>query len=464
MPRQNPLDEQRQPSRTPPDAANAADTGLTKDRTTEDSIAGGDLAQALEAANRQLAESYRHLEQTNQQLARERAHLDMLNRLARKLSQGLDLSQVIHDAVQSTVGMFGAVHGCLILLDDQGAPSQWGTSDGWPLQGVDLIEALREGAAGELLRTDRVSRIDDLGAIPGAPAALLPGRSALLAPLLTKTGTIGLLVLVHGAPAAFQPQQEIVLAAAAETIALAIQNARLYTQLLEAVAARERMTSLLVHDIRSPLMSTHASIEIARRAIAELEVQPFVHESLISGLRSVRNVIELTNDLLDVKRLQSAAPALNYQTVALSSMLADVHAQMQMLALDRQVAIRYQVDPESLTLPADARLLRRVLVNLIGNGLRFTPRGSTITLQAAVQGAEVLLCVEDEGPGVPPADRERIFLPFVQGRGESHRGTGLGLAFCREVVLAHGGRIWVTDRPEGGSRFCVLLPLTARPS
>jgi two-component system sensor histidine kinase KdpD len=109
---------------------------------------------------------------------------------------------------------------------------------------------------------------------------------------------------------------------------------------------------------------------------------------------------------------------------------------------------------------ADTYLLRRSLVNLVANALRFSPEGSTITLESymAPDDDGIILVVEDMGPGVAPADRKRIFLPFTQAKGEEHRGTGLGLAFCREVALIHGGYIWVEDRKGGGSRFCMFLP------
>jgi signal transduction histidine kinase len=132
---------------------------------------------------------------------------------------------------------------------------------------------------------------------------------------------------------------------------------------------------------------------------------------------------------------------------------------MHWLALQRQVRLAAIIQPEAACVQADSGLLRRVLVNMVANGLRFTPEGSCITLRAEPDAQRgVVLVVEDQGPGVPLDEQERIFQPFVQGKGEAQRGSGLGLAFCREVVLAHKGRIWVENQPAGGCHFSIWLP------
>ncbi len=127
--------------------------------------------------------------------------------------------------------------------------------------------------------------------------------------------------------------------------------------------------------------------------------------------------------------------------------------------MQQRITLQSDIVPANLTGTADQWLLRRVVRNLLSNALRFTPAGETIIIHVRCQDDQaILLTVADRGPGVAPADRERIFEPFVQGEGESTRGFGLGLAFCREVVHAHGGQIWVEDNPGGGSRFCMRLP------
>jgi signal transduction histidine kinase len=207
-----------------------------------------------------------------------------------------------------------------------------------------------------------------------------------------------------------------------------------------------------------------ASIEVIKRA---LKLQPphesvhdIVQESIESGQRGLKAVIDLTADLLDTKKLQIGQRELEYQPISLELLFDEVSKTLQGLALQRRIMMRYHVSPRVLSVPGDTHLVRRMMINLAANALRFTPEGGAVTLNAyeTSGGKSVMITVEDTGPGVDQTDRERIFQPYVQGGGEEQRGTGLGLAICREVALAHDGSIWVESRTGGGSRFCVMLP------
>jgi signal transduction histidine kinase len=418
------------------------------------------LTRDLALLNAELSQSNRRLARSHDELAQERAHLRLLFDLSRTLSQSLDFEQVLGDVLRLTRQSFEAQAAGLLLLDAEGHPARWLAIPDTPEPAPEVLRAaLHQGAEGRALRTRLVQRVDDSTTErPGLPG-LLPGRALLVVPLLTEAGALGTLTLSHPAAGFFDSRQELVLFTAAETSALAIQNALHYTRLREAEMARERMTNLLVHDIRSPLMATNAGIEIVRRALQDQPIPPYIAESLESGLRSIRSVVELTDQMLEIKRLQAGSYPLDEQPLALSSLFEEASALLLPTIEANMLRLEWRVEPAQLGIFGDARLLLRVLINLLSNALRFTPSGGQIVLvaRAASQGG-VLVCIEDEGPGVPELDRERIFLPFAQGAGETQRGTGLGLAFCREVVEAHGGRIWVEAREQGGSRFCLSLP------
>jgi signal transduction histidine kinase len=135
-----------------------------------------------------------------------------------------------------------------------------------------------------------------------------------------------------------------------------------------------------------------------------------------------------------------------------------------MRAQAAHVALKRDLSVDSVV--ADADLLRRVLENLIDNGLRHAPAGSTLTLSAARSDASTELRVADQGRGVPAEQREKIFEPFVQGSAEqqlTRSGRGLGLSFCRLAIQAHGGRVWV-EEASPGAVFCVSLPDAAPPA
>ncbi|HEX5692193.1 MAG TPA: PAS domain-containing sensor histidine kinase [Roseiflexaceae bacterium] len=236
-----------------------------------------------------------------------------------------------------------------------------------------------------------------------------------------------------------------------------LQLADLNRQLHQSEQQRERVTSMLVHDIRSPLVATSAGLEIARRGLAPAPVASIVTEAISTGLRSLQAVIELTNDLLDMKKFADGHQPIEIEPIALAALCSEVQATLHALSIQQDAHIDIDV-PRDVIVRGERRILRRVLLNVITNALRFTPPGQRICVSVEESdNRQVMLVIADRGPGVALEDRERIFLPFVQGAGESKRGSGLGLAFCREALQAHGGRIWVEERAGGGSRFCLIL-------
>lgn len=398
-----------------------------------------------------------------QELAQECASLYLLHTFGLRLNQNLDIEEVSFEALHGTLEMLNAETGCLILLDEDRIPVQWICSDdNLKLGRTDIEAAIQDGIQGQALRQQRVIRLGDKRACE--EPQLLDGRSLIVLPLQTSIGISGVLTMAHQRNQAFQAYPATLLTAIANTIELALQNAWRYQTLLDRDESRERIIGRLVHDIRSPLTATSASLDVIQRALNALPIdqtiQEFMTDSLSSGKRGLQDAIELTSDLLDMKKIQSGNYAVEREPVLLELLYDEVHRLLYSLAVKRQVIIRYQVQPRSLKAMADTRLLRRAMVNLAANALRFTPEGGTVTMKAeeSQNSKDILIIVEDMGEGVPPEDRKRIFLPFTQARGENNRGTGLGLAFCREVALAHEGDIWVEEREGGGSRFCMVLP------
>lgn len=415
--------------------------------------------------------------------------LAALRQFTRKLTRQPAFEQALHDILRGMQEMAMAPAGWMAVRPAQDAPLAWCASgEHTPLTASRVEAALETELYRRVLRSRQIVYIADSSTDPPETEAMLvAGRSLLVIPLKTRVGLSGVLALVHPEPESFPAHQDAIFAIAADAAAMVLQDAWRYKLLQEKESRREHVINLMVHDIRSPLMSTSASFEIIQRVIDEYvtgpKIREFLHDSMISGKRSLQAVIELTNDLLDVKKLQSGQQLLDYQTVMIELLFDEIYSLLYSMAVKQQVIIRYHVHPRALKVVADQRLLRRALINLASNALRFSPAGSSLTLSAhpaiapeasssssivtlnaqpSSDGKEVLFVVEDMGPGVPPAERERIFEPFAQGNGEAKRGTGLGLAFCREVAVAHGGHIWVEERPGGGSRFCLSIPFEPR--
>lgn len=239
--------------------------------------------------------------------------------------------------------------------------------------------------------------------------------------------------------------------------------ARAYADLRTAEAMRDDLTDMIVHDLRSPLTAIIASLDLMER-VSDKSSAKKAQEQFRTGARaSAERMISMINDLLDVAKLEEGRLQPKLEPVVVSELLRE-RAQAfagQAEAEGKQIAVRV---PEGLpSLKVDITLMERVLDNLIGNALKYTDPGDCIELAAEQNQIMLLLSVEDSGEGVPPQDAKRIFDKFAQVTDEKgtprRSGTGLGLAFCKLAVEAHGGRIWVDKGARQGSRFVFSLPL-----
>jgi len=232
-------------------------------------------------------------------------------------------------------------------------------------------------------------------------------------------------------------------------------------RLEELLRLREELADMIIHDLRNPLGVISTTLELLHHVpVAEAE-QEYVASVLETMGRSVRRMQRLVDTLLDIARLEEGAMALGLLPLDLEGLVGEVLAEERPLAEKKGVTLESRL-PESLPpVLADHDVLLRVLVNLVDNALKFTPRGERVWVAAGPEPKGVRVEVVDAGPGIPVAERARIFEKFtqVQRQAETRRGVGLGLSFCRMAVEAQGGRIWVEDGPGGrGSRFVFTLP------
>jgi two-component system sensor histidine kinase KdpD len=235
---------------------------------------------------------------------------------------------------------------------------------------------------------------------------------------------------------------------------------------LEAAAQAERTRNALLasmsHDLRTPLaVMTGASSSLAERGE---RMSGEERQALARSLyEQAREMSERVAKLLQMTRLQAGGIALERDWGSIAEIAGSVLARLRERLVGHRVVLEL---PEDLPLVrVDAALIDQVLSNLLENAARHTPRDTVVRLRARREAGELVVSVEDYGPGLSPGDIERVFAKFEHGAAEARPGgMGLGLAICRAIVGLHGGRIWAEKLPIGGSAFRFTLPLEEPPS
>jgi two-component system sensor histidine kinase KdpD len=314
-----------------------------------------------------------------------------------------------------------------------------------------------------VLREDRVIAIRETVA-PATGAGDSAGSAsgiALYLPLTAGHADIGVMRVARPANGGFRLDEEQLIATFSRQAALAIEKARLSEQarrasaLEEADRAKTAVLAAVSHDLRSPL----ATIKTAATGLLNFgpsmeEVQKRELLRAIDG--ETDRLSRLVANLLDLSRIQGGALHPHKDWVDVGESLEAV---ADRLGPRTHQHIEVAVSDELLLVQADSVRLDQVLTNLLENAATYSPPESTIALAAERVGDTVVIRVRDSGPGIPAADRERVFEPFFRGaRGSLTPGSGLGLAICRGIVEAHGGTIRVEPKDAPGACIVVTLP------
>jgi signal transduction histidine kinase len=230
--------------------------------------------------------------------------------------------------------------------------------------------------------------------------------------------------------------------------------------LAELERLRQETTDLIVHDLRSPLNCIEASLELLQMVLPE-DVLASCTQIIDLALGSCRDVLELVDSLLEVASMESDELVLDLQPISLLPLIADTVNRLRLLAEQSDITLKLDAPAELPSIRGDRHRLERVVSNLLDNALKYTPKGGAITVAVRPANGQVEVRVMDTGPGIPPEYRERIFDRFTQVPGSEgrRRGLGWGLAFCRSVIEAHGGRIWVESEVGRGSTFAFTIPV-----
>jgi len=224
---------------------------------------------------------------------------------------------------------------------------------------------------------------------------------------------------------------------------------------------REAIADALIHDLRSPISAVLGAIDLLDEAIPEEVPRELVDRSLQVARRGAKRVLRLIMSLLDVARMQSGRIELNRSPVEISLLIPELLMDIEIIADEYNITVKNEIDEHTPVIFVDKDKISRVITNLLDNAVKFSPENGVVRVVGEATEEGVMIQIWDQGPGISEEYRAIIFERFSQIAGQfgRWRGAGLGLAFSRLTVEAHGGTIWVESPPDGkGSVFTLNLP------
>ena len=404
-------------------------------------------------------------------LQQQTATADVLKVISRS---AFDLRAVLQTLVESAARFCAANQATIIREKDGGfyATESYGYSRGFMnyIQNIP-IKAERGSASGRALVEGRVVHIADVKADPEYTLVeaqrLGDYRTILCVPMLREGAPIGLLVLTRSEVQPFTDKQIELVTTFADQAAIAIENVRLFDEIQDKsrqleVASQHKSQFLanMSHELRTPLNAILGYTELmADGAYGEPS------EKMLGILKRLeangRHLLGLINDVLDLSKIEAGQLVLELSDYSIQDIAQTVRSTLEPLAADKKLAFKVALAPELPPGRGDGRRLTQVLINLVGNAIKFTDTGE-VAIKAEANNGSFYVAVRDTGPGISAADQAKLFQEFQQADNaitKKKGGTGLGLAISKRIIEMHGGKIWVESEPGQGSTFAFTLPV-----
>ena len=422
---------------------------------------------------------FQELQTRTRELARSVEELKALGEVSQAVSSSLDLQTVLTTIVDRAVQLSGTSGGVIYEYDEITQEFEFRASHGVDSE---LFEALRfgarmrlgEGALGRAAATRAPIQVPDIldeRALVFAkvrPILAHSGyRSLLAVPLLIEQRIIGGLVVWRLPSGSFSPDVMNLLQTFATQSVLAIQNARLFREIEEKghqleIASKHKSQFLanMSHELRTPLNAILGYAELIMDDIYG-EVPDKIRQALERVQRSGQHLLSLINAVLDLSKIEAGQLTLSLNDYSMKEVVYTAMTSVESLAAEKHLKLSFELSPDLPIAKGDERRIVQVLLNLLGNAIKFTEAGE-VKMRVTTADDAFLVGVSDTGAGISEADQEKIFEEFQQADSSSTKqkgGTGLGLSIAKRIIEMHGGRIWVESSLRTGSTFWFTLPV-----
>jgi len=417
---------------------------------------------------------FNELELRTAELGRLVEELKALGEVGSALSSTLDVDTVLSTILTRANQLAGTQAGQIYDYDDATEALRPRATFGYMKEIEDAVRRspLRkgEGVTGQAVLKRQPIQVADIR-VEGAYESRLRDliiesgfRAVLAVPLIREEQVMGALTIARKQPGEFpQPVVDLMTTFASQS-ALAMQNARLFQQLEIASKHKSQFLANMSHELRTPLNAIIGYTELIVDRIYG-EVPEKINEVLDRVQKSGRHLLGLINDVLDLSKIEAGQLTLSLSDYSFSDVIQAVVSAVGSLATEKQLRLTVNVASDLPVGQGDERRITQVLLNLVGNAIKFTEKGE-VSLRVNASDGAFLVAVADTGPGIKAEDQDKIFEEFQQSDttiAKVKSDTGLGLAIAKRIVELHGGRIWVESVLGKGSTFFVSLPITATP-